>query len=204
MLAQQKPRFITVMIVVCVAFVSPAGADTVTIIDSLGDATPHTHFQTSGAGGQGITTDQFVGPEFTLTEPTVLTEIGAFVNNCKSIISGRPLCPNTLPFTVQIRPSINGVPDTSTVLATFILSHNRSPVIISYESVTINFALEAGTYFALFAPQDDDAGFLLDIASTPFNYQAESITLGFLIPSTGISFASQLSGAVRILGSPIP
>ncbi|HEY6365469.1 MAG TPA: hypothetical protein VI585_11835 [Candidatus Binatia bacterium] len=119
---------------------------------------------------------------------TLITEIGAFVNNCRQIIRGVPLCPSTLPLTVQIRPAaINGFPDPSIVLGEFSLSHDNNPLIISYESVAANIILEPGTYFALFAPQLDDVGFLLSFASNPFDYQGDDfITLGTFNPSTGL------------------
>jgi len=163
------------------------------IVDTLEEATPVTQFSFVGAGGQAIASSQLVGPEFTLTQQTVITELGAFVNNINC-------CPVTLPLTVQIRPSINGVPDTSTVLASFTLSHDNDPLSFSYESVTVDLTLGTGSYFALFAPQGDDVGILMDAATIPFNYQAESVTLGFL--TTCCSFASSLPAAVRILGRP--
>jgi hypothetical protein len=183
------------------ASVGPVSASaTISIVDTLGVATPATQFSVFGASGASVLGSQFVGPEFTLTQPTILTEIGGFVNNCDSIVEGVPLCPTTLPFTVQIRRSTNGVPDASTVLASFVLSHDNNPLIVSYESVAINLPLQPGSYFALFAPQGNDQGFLLGSASSPFNYQAGLIYMGFLDPSTGISSAPQQFGAVRILG----
>lgn len=173
---------------------------TISIVDTLGVATPATQFSVFGSGGPSVSGFQFVGPKFTLTQPTVLTEIGGFVNNCDSIVGGVPQCPTTLPFTVQIRRSTNGLPDPSTVLASFVLSHDNNPLIVSYESVAINLPLQPGSYFALFAPQNNDGGFLLGSASSPFNYQAGLIDLGFLDPSTGISSVSQEFAAVRILG----
>ncbi len=180
--------------------VGPVWASTtVSIVDTLGVATPATQFSEFASGGLSITSFQFVGPEFTLTQPTILIEIGGFVNNCSSIIAGVPQCPATLPFTVQIRPSTNGVPDASTVLASFVLSHDNDPLVVSYESVAINLPLQPGSYFALFAPQGNDEGFLLNNASSPFNYQAGLINMGVLDPSTGNSSVSQEYGAVRIL-----
>ena len=164
----------------------------VTIVDTLGTGTLTTQFSVVGSGGISELIFQFVGPEFTLTQPTVLTEIGGFVNN--SFSTGKP-------FTVQIRPSTRGVPDVSKVLASFTLSHDNNPLVVSYESVVINLPLGPGSYFALFAPQgNEDEGSLLGGATSPFNYQAGLINMGFLNPSTGSSSASQQFGAVRILG----
>jgi hypothetical protein len=158
-----------------------------------------------GSGGTVISNSQNVGPEFILTQRTTITEIGAFVNNCGDIVAGSPQCPGTLPFTVQIRPSKNGIPDAATVLASFVLSHDDDPLVISYESVAPNLTLGPGSYFAMFAPQGSDAGFLLGNAlrnaSDPFRYQAGSITLGIFNPSTRISSAEAHMGAVRILGA---
>lgn len=178
----------------------PSDSAVFAVVDTLGAATPATQFSVLGSSGEAILSSQFVGPQFTLAQETVITEVGGFVNNCKVIVSGVPECPGTVPFTVQIRPSVNGAPDASTVLATFVLSHDNEPLIISYESISTNLTLEAGIYFALFAPQDGDGGSLLDSASDPFNYQSGLTTLGFLDPTTGTSFATQLHGAVRILG----
>jgi hypothetical protein len=169
---------------------SPAGASDIAVIDTLGAATPTTMFSIFGSGGAAILDSQFVGPQFTLSEETVITEIGGFVNNRTS----------TLPFTVQVRPSLGGAPDPSTVVATFVLSNDADPLVVSFESVMTSLTLEPGTYFALFAPEDADQGFLLAGASSPFDYQAGVTTLGFLDPTTGTSSASDQFGAVRILG----
>lgn len=186
------------------ASVLPATTATVSIVDSLGQATPTTQFSIFGSAGTSIHFNQFVGPKFTLTQPTTLTEIGAFLNNCASIIAGVPQCPNPSPLTVQIRPATTlGVPDTSTVLASFTLSHDNDPLTVSYESVAINLLLQPGTYFALFAPSPgdtDDVGLLLSQATVPFNYLAGSIEEGALRPLFSTASVSTQFAAVRILG----
>jgi hypothetical protein len=176
---------------------------TIAIVDTLGAATPGTRFSVFGSAGTTIDR-QIAGPVFTLTERTVITEIGGFVNNCRDITEGTPLCPITLPFIVQIRPSINGVPDASVVLASFVLSHDDDPLVVSYESVATNLPLPAGSYFALFVSQGDDAGFLLSSAHDPFAYQAVITTIGVLDPTTEPFPIHQLPAAVRILGRPSP
>lgn len=180
---------------------SPA-TDTVTVLDTLAFATPSTTFSVFGSGGQSIFSSQFVGPQFTLTHRTRITEIGAFVNNCVSIIDGVPQCPHTLPFIVEVRPSVNGVPDASTVLATFVLSDDQDPLTVSFEAVATHLVLEAGTYFAIFGTQTPaDAG---DLLSTAPGYQAGLTILGFVDPTGGRApFASTLFAAVRILGQPL-
>ena len=171
------------------------------IVDALGVAIPSTPFSVFGSSGVVASSSELVGPEFILTEPTVITEIGGFLNNCVSIAAGVPQCPGALPFTVQIRPSNNGVPDASTVVASFVLSHDNDPLLISFESVAVNLALGPGSYFALFAPQGSDVGHLLQGASVPFTYQAGLITMGVLNPLVGTSSVETRVLAVRILGT---
>jgi hypothetical protein len=181
-----------------VALGPAAQAVDTTILDTLGAATPTTTFSVFGSGGMVIASSQLVGPRFMVNEDTVITEIGAFLNNCASIVGGVPQCPDALPLTVQIRPSVAGLPDPSTVLATLVLSHDDDPLLVSYESVSPNLKLEPGEYFALFAPQQEqDVGFVL--ASTN-EYRAGIVTMGFLDPTSGDASASDQFAAVRIAG----
>jgi hypothetical protein len=191
------------VVLLLVVFLRSSVVDAAVIVDTLGVATPTTHFSVFGTGGLGISPLNLVGPEFTLPTNMVLTEIGAFVNNCANIVLGVPQCPATLPFIVQIRPSTGGVPDPSTVLASLELSHDNDPLLVSFESVAITLDLGAGSYFALFGPQQtSDAGFLLGSASSPFPYVAGLTTFGFIDnghSSTGLAF-----GAVRITAATVP
>src|SRR5947208_1461926 len=118
------------VVILMVAFFQPTVAGAAAIVDTLAIATPTTQFSVFGAGGQAIFSEQFVGPQFTLQSSAVLTEIGAFVNNCATIFTGVPQCPDTLPFIVQIRRSVGGIPDRSTVLASFTLSHDNDPFLV--------------------------------------------------------------------------
>jgi hypothetical protein len=179
----------------------PVGASATLIVDTLGTATPATTFSVFGSSGQSISIGQFVGPEFTLSSPTSLSEIGAFVNNCMTILFGEPQCPNTKPLVVQIRRSIGGVPDAFNVLASFELSHDNNPLLVSFESVAVHLTLDPGSYFALFAPQQaTDVGFLLGQATNPGAYLANSVPLGFFDSTSGQSSSSRspLRAAVRI------
>jgi len=203
-------RLVIAVVLVLLTSTSSSANSVISIVDTLGAATPATQFSVFGTGGISINDFQFAGPKFTLTQTTVITEIGGFVNNCKAILLGVPQCPVTLPLIVQIHPSINGVPDGSTVFGSFSLSHDDDPLVVSYESVQpgsstpVTLTLEPGSYFALFGAQDDDSGFLLNVASNPFSYQAVLIEMGFLNPVTGDASASNQFGAVRILGIAIP
>lgn len=193
---------VTLIVGLCIsASAGPVFANaTVSIVDSLGVATPDTQFSVGGTSGN-IIGPHFRGPKFTLTQPTTITEIGGFLNNCMSFILGVPQCPTTRPFIVEIRPSTDeDSPDRSTVLASFVLSHDDNPFIVSYESVAINLSLPPGTYFALFGPQGNDEGFLLAGASIPFEYRAGLIDIGVFVPRIGLSFPERAFAAVRILG----
>ena len=192
--------FITTLIAGLLMFAGErqvSASGTVTIVDSLGIATTDTQFSLSGITGLAVFDFQFVGPQFILTQPTTITEIGGFLNNCQGVIgidcSGAPLI-------VQIRPSTNGVPDPSTVLASFVLSNDNDLQLVSYESVAIKLPLQPGTYFAIFTSQNHDSGLLLSSATSPFIYQAGLINIGVVDPITGATFLRQHFGAVRILG----
>lgn len=191
--------------VLLTAFAAPAAgepisANTITLLDTLGPAAPSTVFSVFGIGGLTIG-DGLVGPRFDITAPTVVTHVGGFVNNCRTIIASVPDCPNTLPLVVHLRPSVAGAPDPSTLLASFTLSHDDDPLRVSFESASLRLLLAPGSYFALFGAQGNDTGFLLTSASDPFSYVAGSTDMGFMTASGAVS-ASPLFGAVRILGEP--
>jgi hypothetical protein len=180
-----------------------AGADNAqfTVLDTLGTAAPTTTFSVWAAGGTGVGWDGTkVGPEFVLTEPTVITEIGAFVNNC-SPSGSPPFCPGAAPFLVQIVPrsTEGGLPDVTHVLGTYVPSNDNNPVIYSYESVNPNLTLAPGTYFALIAAQNDDTGAVLAQAQDP-GYVAGSVQMGWWRASDGVSNVETYPMAVRILG----
>jgi hypothetical protein len=172
---------------------SRARASDIVIVDTLGAATPTTTFNLPGTGGNSISpTTQLVGPQFTLTETTVITEIGGFVNEFSA---------TSLPISVQIRPSTaGGIPHPSKVLATFVISNDGDPLVYSYESASTNLVLKPKTYFALFTAQADPGGVLLASAQIPFSYQAGSTTIGWILPHVGDRFSGVTFAAVRILG----
>jgi hypothetical protein len=179
------------LFLVAVALITSAGfsgasasAGTFTIVDTLAPATSATTFSLFGSSGYTIIPSQIVGPRFTLTDTTVVTEIGGFID-----MFGFP--PPAAE--VQIRPEVGGVPG-DPVLATFVMSSDGDMFTISYESASPNLVLGAGTYFAMFAPQGDGEGFLLGFASDPFVYQPGVTTLAFG------SAVGDAPAAVRILG----
>jgi hypothetical protein len=159
-------------------------AQTFTVIDTTGGAAPGTTFSVFGSSGQVIGSEQFVGPQFTLTKRAVLKKIEAFVNNCRAIVGGVPQCPNTLPLVVQIRRSINGVPDPRLLIAATPLSDDDDPLTFSLESAELeDVPLEPGTYFVLFSPQQEsDAGMLLASANAG-GFLAGETAVGFVTPT---------------------
>lgn len=183
---------------------TPSGAHhahTVTVLDTLGTATPKTKFSLFGSAGITIINDQFAGPQFTLKRRSVLTSVGAFVNNCNSFSGGVPQCRNTLPFVVQIRRSVNGVPDPRLLIAAAPLTHDNDPLTFSFESAGFDdIPLEAGTYFAIIAPQQAaDGGYLLGSAQS---YVAGITAIGIVNP-TGSMLDSANYAAVRIIAKPV-
>ncbi len=151
----------------------------VTVVDTLGIATTQTQFLLEGSNGTSILPTQFSGPRFTLTQSAILSEIGGFINR---FTPPSPQCPNPLPFVVQIRPQLGNSPDPNTVIASFTLSDDNDPSVWSYESVRMNLALPAGTYFAVFASQTCEEGAILRQASLPFPYIAGSVPVGTVYP----------------------
>ena len=201
------PRSAIALVLLIMLFSKPSIAGPVAVLDTLGSATPSTRFSVFGSGGQAIGATQLVGPSFVLATDAVLIEIGGFVNNCAQILMGIPHCPDTVPLVVEIRRSVGGIPDATSLLASFDLSHDDDPLVVSFESVAIHLTLEAGSYFALFGPgRTQDVGELLGFATDPFPYAAGSTSLGFFNSLSGEAFLSStpLNAAVRILAAPIP
>ena len=124
---------------------------TVAIVDTLAGVSTETSFSVFGSGGMSILSEQQVGPRFTLTQRTFITEIGAYMNTCDTIQEGVPLCPDRAPLVVQIRPADGGLPDLDTVLAEVELTGDTDPLLVSFERASMHLTLPAGTYFALFA-----------------------------------------------------
>jgi len=185
-----------------------APATTITIVDTLGVATPATTFSIFGAGGISIGHGWRVGPRFVLTAPTVVTEIGGFLShwgNCNNS------CPSQLPFTVEIRRAVNGLPDPLNVIATFTYPRDDHPTVISYESVAPKILLGAGTYFALFATPGatDNTGLLGNVLlPSGAHYFAGVTALAFFDPDPSRPgdrwWIETDPGAVRILGIVAP
>jgi len=175
---------------------------TITLVDTLGAATPQTVFSIPGTSGQAVALTQFVGPRFTLTEPSVIVRVGGFLNNCRAIGAGVPECPDTRPLVVQIRREVNGAPDPVLVVAAVPLSDDADPLTVSFESASLDdVVLEPGTYYALFAPQQAlDGGFLLGQQSA-VGYLAGVATVGYVSPERAFSEPAMV--AVQVIAKPV-
>jgi hypothetical protein len=177
-------------------------AEAIVVLDTLGTATPRTTFSVFGSAGPSIFANQWVGPEFTLTRRSVLTRVGAFINNCSGFVVGVPQCANRLPIVVQIRRSLNGAPDPRFLIAATPLSSSNDPLTYSFESADFDdVVLEPGTYFAIFSTQQaGDGGALLGVANSGA-YVAGLTTIGF-VSSSG-NPTEQNFVAVRIVAKPV-
>jgi hypothetical protein len=165
-----------------------AHAGNTTIVDGLNGLSTDFALSHVGTGGYPVTVDQLIGPRFTLSEPTSITEIGGFVD-----VAGKDS-----PLVVQIRPQINGLPASSGFLANLVVSNDNLPGVFRYESVRPNLSLGAGTYYALFVPQSFQGGILSTIGTT---YVAGSMPVGIVRPFTGDQLNDELHMAVRITGT---
>jgi hypothetical protein len=149
-------------------------------------------FSPSGSGGGSILTTQYQGPQFTLTQITMITEVGAFMNH---------FGPGTQPFRVVIVRSTNGVPDFSSVLGSFLLTSDGDLTKISYESAVMNLVLKPGSYFALFAPQGNDEGFILNSSGS---FLAGLLNMGSVDPTGAVPAQASLQyAAVTVRGKQI-
>jgi hypothetical protein len=160
---------------------------TFTIVDTLATATPADTF-TSQVGGMAVWSEFFFGPRFVLAQPTVINEIGGFVDTPGEAMA------------VQVVPAdANGLPDMGRPIAFLLLTDDGQRGVVSYEFVQPDLTLEPGTYFALFmyTAQDGVGGVLANAE----NYQADTAAMGIWCawwdPQVTVV---NYQAAVRILG----
>jgi hypothetical protein len=181
------------------AAVSPP-KDTV-VIDSIGDLPTSTRFKRPGSWGHAIDQHNSVGPAFTLTKATTITEIGAYVEACSV---GREVpegCIPPPPVFVSIHPRLAGKPGLAAPIASYTLSNDNDRVLISYESVNVELRLQPGTYYALFN-NPSNKGLLMAGASDPRDYTCGTVfRIKVNRDSDAVSGSSQYI-AVRILKEP--
>jgi hypothetical protein len=141
-----------------------------------------------------------IGPEIGLTQPTRITEIGGFVNNCFPYID----CSPGIPLQVQIRPAPNQLPDLTNIIASFSLSTDNDKASFAYESVRPDIILPAGYYYILFVePEPTSLGALMSSATSPFSYTSGTSILGYIHPEFNYAWNYTGSAAVRVLGRPV-
>lgn len=186
------------------------GPEDETILDTLGEASAEDAFSFFGSSGPLIGTAQegpwtlAVGPRFTLTKPMIITELGAFVNNCLEVTGGTAECDAPPPVSVSIHRANGDYPAPEASAPALALSDDADPLSYAYESTHGEIRLEPGSYFALFALPLGAAGNLLANASEPYSYQAEEADVGFLqSEATPLPLWSATPIAVRIVGQAV-
>ena len=165
------------------------------ILDSINGLDTSQIYSVFGSAGIALASQDIVGPQFTLTQPTLLTSVGAFVSHCGDIENGVPNCPNRLPFLVEIVGDTSGDPDLTKVYGIYSLPIQPDPLTIAFESVNPYLLLAPGTYYALFAGQLGDEGSLISLAD---GYQQLAVSLASAGPSPATSYVSEADAAVRI------
>ena len=170
------------------------------VIDSIGDLPTNTRFKLPGSSGSPLDVHNSVGPEFTLTKATTITEIGAYVESCICLVRGKYLepCEPFPTISVDIHPQLNGKPDLATVIASYNLSNDNDRTLTSYESVKIELTLEPGTYYAIFN-NTYKYGMLMCGASDPHEYMCKSVTMAYVRKDPDEVVRSRQYLAVRIL-----
>lgn len=154
---------------------STVGKNDVILVDELlGLPTDTVFIGSTYSGGLTISTEISAGAPFTISGRARVTEIGALVWNQS---------PTRTPFVVEIRPSVNGLPDPDTLVGSAVLSQQGASGEITYESARIHLPpLNTGTYYAMIAarPGTDAFGFVLMEAHDPFDYTPGQVDVGII------------------------
>jgi len=162
------PRRLAAMLVIASALLftaAPPGAaagnrpEPTTFVNSL-NAPPETVFSDRNLlAWFPIWAEQSLGPKFTLSQPTVLAHVGAFVNAYPPNYSAE----GGTPFRIEIRRAdANGLPADGEPLAVAVMTDDHDAATWRYESAAFRLLLQSGTYFALVSadiPRDDDHAF---------------------------------------------
>ena len=170
------------------------------VIDSIGDLPTSTRFTQPGSSGSLLDEHYSEGPEFTLTEATTLTEIGAYVESCYGTYRGKYLedCQPIPSIFVNIHRQLNGKPDVATMIASYTLSNDNDRTLISYESVKVKLRLQPGTYYAIFN-NPSKSGILMAQARYPHPFSCRSVKMASVRKDPDGVYTSQQCLAVRIL-----
>jgi hypothetical protein len=146
------------------------------VIDSIGNLPTSTRFKRPGSWGHAIDQHNSVGPAFTLTKTTTITEIGAYVEACWVGREAPEGCTPPPPVSVSIHPQVRGIPSLAAAIASYTLSNDNDQTLISYESVKVKLRLQPGTYYAIFN-NPSNRGLLMAGASDPRNYTCHSVLM---------------------------
>jgi hypothetical protein len=145
-----------------VASASPSSQAVVTLVDNLGEADTNSRFAEEGRNGFVVAYDQTVGLRFEVTRPTVLTEVGGFVQSLPSYAS------EAADVIVEIHPAHpDGRPNRTAVVVSSPVSAQTDPRFITYQRANFRTLLQPGIYYAQFAladqtPHGEDAIVLTD------------------------------------------
>ena len=152
-----------------------------------------------------IWAEQSLGSQFTVSQPTVLAHVGAFVNAYPSNYPAE----GTRPFWIEIRRAdANGLPADGEPLAVAFMTDDHDAATWRYESTAFRLLLQPGTYFALVSadlPPDDDravpGGVLLSAnEGGEVTYLADSIQLGVRNRLTGERQLTTGHAPFRVIG----
>jgi hypothetical protein len=155
---------VLVLLVAVLGMPAPAGAHrdrrpkVVTVLDNLGDADTTTRLTVAGRDGISIAFDQSVGLRFEVIRPTVITEVGGFV---ETFGVGDPRAADVL---VEIHPAHpDGRPNRDTVLASASIAPRPDVSVITYQAASLRVLLRPGLYYALFAADEDAPPGVIDV-----------------------------------------
>lgn len=173
----------------------------VTLLDNLGDASTRSRLAVEGRNGISIAFDQSIGLRFEVTRPTVVTEVGGFV---ETFGVGDPRAADVL---VEIHPAHpDGRPDRDTVLASASIAPRPSVEVITYQAAPVRALLAPGVYYALFAADDDAAPGTIDVIAVG---SGQRITRGGLVPYAaptaigGVTHNDNYDPSIRELQTPL-
>jgi hypothetical protein len=162
----------------------PRDPAVVTLADTLGAAGTTGRITEQSRDGSAVAFDQSVGLAFEVTRPTLLTEVGGYV---QSDSSTQP----PVEVVVEIHPARpNLAPNRDVVLASAPVEPQADPRFVTYQRALFATVLQPGTYYALFAVID---------STPPTGRDAILVGSGLLetAPGTFVPFAAPLApGAV--------